>query len=154
MVAREGGWRRFGVRLCLWSRGWGIGLRVIGEMIGGLFVGLADGFAPGIGAVGVDVFVLSERQSLFGLQRRKAGPSLDSGRHRVLATIALAGLKTRHYNDSGEEAPEGGAEIAGGHKAAGNGARGHRAGGSEDPPLQLTGMGGRPRGAYGTCGHR
>jgi hypothetical protein len=38
--------------------------------------------------------------------RPKAGPfrqgrnlrSLHSGRHRVLAAIALAGLKTRHYN--------------------------------------------------------
>ena len=33
-------------------------------MIGGLFVGGADGFAPGIGAVGVDVFVLGEREGL------------------------------------------------------------------------------------------
>ncbi len=44
---------------------------------------------------------------------------------RGLAAIALAGLKTRHYNgDSGEEASEGGTEIARGHKAAGKGARG------------------------------
>jgi len=33
-------------------------------VFGGLFVGLADGFAPGIGVVGVDVFVLSDRQDL------------------------------------------------------------------------------------------
>ncbi len=33
-------------------------------MIGGLFVGLADGIAPGIGVVGFDVFVLGEVQCL------------------------------------------------------------------------------------------
>jgi hypothetical protein len=33
----------------------------------------------------------------FGLQRRKARPS-DQGTHRALAAIALAGLKTQHYN--------------------------------------------------------
>jgi hypothetical protein len=33
-------------------------------VIGGLFVGGADGFAPGIGAEGVDVFVLGEVQGL------------------------------------------------------------------------------------------
>ena len=42
--------------------------------------------------------------------------------------------------DSGEEASQGGAEIASGHIAAGIGARGHRAGGSRDPPLQLPGV--------------
>ena len=36
----------------------GIGRGVVGKMVGGLFVGGADGVAPGVGAVGVDVFVL------------------------------------------------------------------------------------------------
>ncbi len=52
-------------------------------MIGGLFVGLADGFAPGIGVVGVDVFVLGEVQGLHEglaeIQRRKTDPSLPLG---------------------------------------------------------------------------
>ncbi len=52
-------------------------------MIGGLFVGGADGFAPGIGVVGVDVFVLGEGQDLdeglAGIQRRKADSWLCSG---------------------------------------------------------------------------
>ncbi len=41
-------------------RGFGIGRLVIGR----LFVGGADGFAPGVGVVGVDVFVLGEGQDL------------------------------------------------------------------------------------------
>ncbi len=75
-------------------------------MIGGPFVGLADGFAPGIGAVGVDVFVLGEGQGL----------------HEGLAEIGEGGGGFGLHlalGDSGEEASEGGAEIAGGHKAAG-----------------------------------
>ena len=84
-------------------------------MIGGLFVGLADGFAPGIGAVGVDVFVLGEGQDLdeglAEIQRRKADPSLPSGAReqqptseggRYMTTgargLALAGPKTRHWD--------------------------------------------------------
>ena len=59
-------------------------------MIGRLLMGGADGFAPGIGVVGVDVFVLGEGQ---GLDYNAA-----LGRHRVLAAIVLAGLKTRHYS--------------------------------------------------------
>jgi len=35
------------------------------RVLGGLFVGGADGFAPGIGVVGVDVFVLGEGQDLY-----------------------------------------------------------------------------------------
>jgi hypothetical protein len=61
------------------DRAMGIGRLVIG----GLFVRDADGFAPGIGAVGVDVFVLGEGQGLHEglaeIQRRKADPSLPSG---------------------------------------------------------------------------
>ncbi len=52
-------------------------------MIGGLFMGGADGFAPGICAVGVDVFVLGEVQGLHEglaeIQPRKADPLLRSG---------------------------------------------------------------------------
>jgi len=69
-------------------------------------MGGADGFAPGICAVGVDVFVLCE------------GQGLDEG----LAEIGEGGGGFGLYvtlGDSGEEASEGGAEIAGGHKAAG-----------------------------------
>ncbi len=75
-------------------------------MIGRLFVGGADGFAPGICAVGVDVFVLGEGQGL----------------HEGLAEIGEGGGGLGFdltLGDGGEEASEGGAEIAGGHKAAG-----------------------------------
>ena len=41
-----------------------IGRGVIGRMIGGLLVGGADGFAPVIGAEGVDVFGLGEVEIL------------------------------------------------------------------------------------------
>ena len=60
-------------------------------MIGRLFVGGADGFAPGIGAVGVDVFVLGEVQGL----------------HEGLAEIGEGGGGFGFYltlGDSGEEA--------------------------------------------------
>ncbi len=75
-------------------------------MLGGLFVGLADGFAPGVGVVGVDVFVLGE------------GQDLDQG----LAEISEGGGGFALHvtlGDGGEEASEGGTEIAGGHKGAG-----------------------------------
>ncbi len=75
-------------------------------MIGGLFVGGADGFAPGVGVVGVDVFVLGEGQGL----------------HESLAEIGEGGGGFGLHlalGDSGEEASEGGAKIAGGYKAAG-----------------------------------
>ncbi len=53
------------------------------DVIGGLVVGGADGFAPGIRVVGVDVFVLGEGQDLdqglAEIQRQKADPSLPSG---------------------------------------------------------------------------
>src|SRR5258708_25414219 len=69
-----------------------------------------EGFAPGIGAEGVDLFVLGEVQGLdeglTEIQRRKAGPfrqgrnlrSLPRDCTGALAAVALAGLKTRHYN--------------------------------------------------------
>jgi len=60
MPPRELGiWGR--IRFRFWSRRrWGIGRHVVGR----LFMGGADGFAPGIGVVGVDVFVLGEGQDL------------------------------------------------------------------------------------------
>ncbi len=75
-------------------------------MVGGLFVGGADGFAPGIGAVGVDVFVLGE------------GQGLDEGLAEIGEGGGGFGFQLA-LGDSGEEASEGGAEIAGGHIAAG-----------------------------------
>ncbi len=75
-------------------------------MLGGLFVGLADGFAPGIGVVGVDVFVLGE------------GQDLDKGLAEISEGGGGFGFDLT-LSDSGEEASEGGAEIAGGHEAAG-----------------------------------
>ena len=71
-----------------------------------MFVGGADGFAPGIGAEGVDVFVLGEVQSL-----DEGLAEIGEGTGRFRFHLALG--------DSGEEASEGGAEIAGGHVAAG-----------------------------------
>ncbi len=83
-------------------------------MIGGLFVGLADGIAPGIGVVGFDVFVLGEGQDLdeglAEIQRRKADPSLPLGSARTAAHLGRRAL-----HDNGRSRP--------------------RAGGSEDPPL-------------------
>jgi hypothetical protein len=64
----------------------------------------ADGFAPVIGPEGFDVFHLGELEGLEeqGSARRLRGekqiPRLLSGGHRALAAMALAGLKTRHYN--------------------------------------------------------
>src|SRR5216684_7623621 len=98
------------VRCCRGSRGWsrlrrrrwGIWRRVID----GLFMGSADGFAPVIRAEGVDVFALGEVQGL------------DEG----LAEIGKGGGGFGFHltlGDGGEEASEGGAEIAGGQIAAG-----------------------------------
>ena len=99
----SGGWSRFWFGLWLWR--WRFGIRLL-RVLGGLFVGGADGFTPGIGVVGVDVFVLGE------------GQDLDEG----LAEIGEGGGGFGFHltlGDSGEKASEGGAEIAGGHKAAG-----------------------------------
>jgi len=69
-------------------------------------MGGADGFAPGIGAEGVDVFVLGEVQSL---DERLAEIGEGGGGFGFDLTLG----------DSGEEVSEGGGEIAGGHIAAG-----------------------------------
>ena len=75
-------------------------------MIGRLFMGGADGCAPGIGAEGVDVFVLGEVQGL------------DKGLAEISEGGGGFGLHLA-LGDSGEEASQGGGEIAGGHIAAG-----------------------------------
>ena len=75
-------------------------------MVGGLFVGFADGFAPGVGAVGVDVFVLGEVEGL------------DQGLAEIGEGDGGFGFDWA-LGYGGEEAAEGGAEIAGGHVAGG-----------------------------------
>src|SRR6266852_3854852 len=74
--------------------------------VGGQVEIVADGFAPGIGAVGVDVFVPgrcriwttgAKSRSLATLGIREKQPASEGGRYRTpgaLAAIALAGLKT------------------------------------------------------------
>ena len=87
-------------------RGLRIGWRgriAVGEV---LVDGAADGIAPIVGAKGVDVFVLGEMDSL------------DEG----LGQIGEGAGGARFYiaiEDGGEEAAEGGAEIAGGEVVAG-----------------------------------
>ena len=93
---RGGGWSRLGFR------GLGLGRFVLD----GLIVGGADGIAPGIGAVGVDEFVLGDVQGL----------------HEGLAEIGEGGGGFRFdlaEGDGGEEASESGTEIAGGQEVAG-----------------------------------
>src|SRR5260370_20676887 len=95
---------RFGGRGWSWLRFRRFEIRLL-RVLGGLFVGGADGFAPGIGVVGVDVFVLGE------------GQDLDEG----LAEIGEGGGGFWVYlalGDRGEKAFQGGAETAGGHKTA------------------------------------
>ena len=75
-------------------------------MIGGLLVGGADGFAPGVGVVGVDVFVLCDRQDL-----GEGLAEIGEGGGGFGFDLTLG--------DGGEEASESGAEIASGHKGAG-----------------------------------
>jgi hypothetical protein len=59
---RRRGWSGLGGGDGCWLYRWRFG---IGRgVIGGLFVGLADGFAPVIRVVGVDVFVAGEGQGL------------------------------------------------------------------------------------------
>jgi len=68
--------------------------------------GGADGLAPGVGAEGVDVFVLGEMDGL-GESLRQVGEGAGGARLDVAA------------GDGGEEASEGGAEVAGGEIVAG-----------------------------------
>jgi len=68
--------------------------------------GEADGLAPGVGAEGVDVFVLGEMDGL-GESLREVGEGAGG-----------AGLDVAAGN-GGEETCEGGAEVAGGEIVAG-----------------------------------
>ena len=68
--------------------------------------GIADGLAPGVGTEGVDVFVLGKMDGL--------GESLGE----IGEGAGGAGLNVA-TDDSGQEAAEGGAEIAGGKVLAG-----------------------------------
>src|SRR5258707_15006244 len=98
------------VGCCRGSRGWSrlrrrrLGIRRF--VVGRLFMGSADGFAPVIRAEGVDVFALGEVQ---GLDERLAEIGEGGGGFGFHLTLG----------DGGKEASEGGAEIAGGHIAAG-----------------------------------
>ncbi len=76
------------------------------EVIEVLVDGLADGPTPGAGAEGVDVFVLSKMDGL--------GESLGE----IGEGAGGAGLNVA-ADDGGQEAAEGGAEIAGGKVLAG-----------------------------------
>ena len=68
--------------------------------------GIADGLAPGVGAEGVDVLVLGKMDGL--------GESLGE----IGEGAGGAGLNVA-ADDGGQEAAEGGAEIAGGKVLAG-----------------------------------
>jgi len=70
------------------------------------FDGLADGFAPAVGAEGVNVFVLGEVNGLY--------QALDHVGHGA----GESGFYIAAYY-GGDEAREGGAEIAGGEIVAG-----------------------------------
>jgi hypothetical protein len=81
-----------------------LGLRIF--VVGVQFDRLADGFAPAIGVEGVDVFVLGEVDSL----------------HEGLAHVSDSAAELGFYvaaDDGGDEAREGGAEIASGEVVAG-----------------------------------
>ena len=107
---RHGGVRRWGR---LWGWGWlGSLIRRRFGLGGGVAVievltdGIADGPAPGIGAEGVDVLVLGKMDGL--------GQSLGE----IGEGAGGAGLNVA-ADDGGQEAAEGGAEIAGGEVLAG-----------------------------------
>jgi hypothetical protein len=68
--------------------------------------GVADGSAPGVGAEGVDLFVLGEVDGLYE-SLRQVGDGVSGPGFYVAA------------DDGGDEASEGGAEIAGGEVVAG-----------------------------------
>jgi hypothetical protein len=83
--------------LIRWRFGWQGGVTVIEVLVDGI----ADGPAPGVGAEGVDVLVLGKMDGL--------GESLGE----IGEGAGGAGLNVA-ANDGGQEAAEGGAEIAGG----------------------------------------
>ena len=70
------------------------------------FDGIADGFAPAVGAEGVDVFVLGDVEGL----------------HESLGEVGDGASSSGFYiaaDNGGDEACQGGAEIAGGEVVAG-----------------------------------
>ena len=77
-----------------------------GGAVGVLVDGVADGLAPGVGAEGVDVFVLGEVDGL-GESLREVGESAGGARFDMAAS------------DGGEEAGQSGAQVAGGEIVAG-----------------------------------
>jgi hypothetical protein len=88
--------------LIRWRFGWQGGVTVIEVLVDGI----ADGPAPGVGAEGVDVLVLGKMDGL--------GESLGE----IGEGAGGAGLNVA-ADDGGQEAAEGGAEIAGGKVLAG-----------------------------------
>jgi hypothetical protein len=83
-------------------RGWrGFGRRGVVAVVEVLVDGIADGFAPGVGAEGVDVLVLGEMDGL------------NEGLGEIGEGAGRAGLDVA-ASYAGDEAAEGGAEIAGG----------------------------------------
>ena len=82
--------------------GWWMGIDVVGV----LGYGVADGLAPGVGAEGADVLVLGEMDGL-GESLREVGHGAGVTGFDVAACY------------SGEEAGEGGAEVASGKVIAG-----------------------------------
>ncbi len=100
-----------------WGRLWGWGWlgSLIGRrfrwrggvaVIGVLADGIADGLAPGVGAEGADVLVLGKMVGL------------DEGLGEIGQGAGGAGLDVA-ADDGGQEAAEGGAEIAGGEVLTG-----------------------------------
>jgi len=76
------------------------------EVVGVAFDGVADGLAPAVGAEGVDVFVLRD----------------VNGLHESLGEVGDGASGSGFYvaaDDGGDEACQGGAEIAGGEVVAG-----------------------------------
>src|SRR5438477_3698670 len=83
----------------------GFGGRKI-EVVGVAFDGVADGLAPAVGAEGIDVFVLGDVDGL----------------HERLGQVGNCASSSGFYiaaDDGGDEACQGGAEIAGGEVVAG-----------------------------------
>jgi hypothetical protein len=76
------------------------------EVVGVAFDGVADGLAPAVGAEGVDVFVLGDVDGLHKSLRQVCDGAGGSGFY-----IAA--------DHGGDEASQGGAEIAGGEVVAG-----------------------------------
>jgi hypothetical protein len=85
---------------------WGFGRRGVVTVVEVLLDGIADGLAPGVGAEGVDVLVLGKMDGL-GQSLGEIGEGAGGAGFDVAASYA------------GDEAAEGGAEIAGGEVLAG-----------------------------------